>query len=93
MEENSNVDALDAFMSQLKSKSILNKSEKIKLKMDLQKLRKEEMQLLKLIDISRPANLPALLKPQTSKSAEIFPTKRKSFDNSPKLEVSIVKFF
>lgn len=91
MEENSNVDALDAFMSQLKSKSILNKSEKIKLKMDLQKLRKEEMQLLKLIDISRPANLPALLKPQTSKSAEIFPTKRKSFDNSPKLEKKVKK--
>ncbi|XP_043474713.1 kanadaptin isoform X2 [Leptopilina heterotoma] len=92
MEENSSVDALDAFMSQLKSKAILNKSEKIKLKMDLQKLRKEEAQLMKLIDISRPANLPALLKPQTSKCVvESLPTKRKSFDNSPKLEKKVKK--
>ncbi|XP_051155549.1 kanadaptin [Leptopilina boulardi] len=90
MEENLGVDALDAFMSKLKSASILNKSEKTKLKMDLQKLHKEEAQLLKLIDISKPANLPAL-KPQTSKSVETLPTKRKSFDNSPKFEKKMKK--
>ncbi|XP_033225490.1 kanadaptin [Belonocnema kinseyi] len=56
----SNVDALDAFMTNLKSTTILNKSETTKLKMDLVKLRKEEEQMLKLIEISKPANLPAL---------------------------------
>ena len=83
----SNVDALDAFMSKLKSTTILNKSETTKLKMDLLKLRKEEEQLLKLIDISKPANLPALI-PQVSNS-QAPENKGKSLIKSNKLEVSV----
>ena len=54
-----NTDALDAFMSSLDS-STLDKTEIRKLKIELINLRKEEMQLLKLINIAKPANLPPL---------------------------------
>ena len=82
----SNEDALDEFMSKLKSTAILNKSDITNLKVQLVKLRKEETQLLKLIEISKPANLPAL-KPQGSNSG-IIGTKSKSIIKSFKQEVS-----
>lgn len=62
--DNSNVDALDAFMSTLTS-SVFDKTEIRKMKMDLINLRKEELQLVKLINIAKPANLPPL-KPSVS---------------------------
>lgn len=57
--DDSKEDALDAFMSSLDT-STLGKVEIRKIKMDLQNLRKEETQLLKLINIAKPANLPPL---------------------------------
>lgn len=57
--ESSDEDALDAFMSTLKS-ALPNKSEIIKMKFELQTLRKEEMRLIKLVNIAKPANLPPL---------------------------------
>lgn len=60
--ESSDEDALDAFMSNLKS-VVFNKSEIIKMKLDLQALRKEETRLINLVNIAKPANLPPL-KPQ-----------------------------
>uniref|UniRef100_A0A6V7J4G3 FHA domain-containing protein n=1 Tax=Bracon brevicornis TaxID=1563983 RepID=A0A6V7J4G3_9HYME len=58
-DDESGEDALDAFMSHLNT-ALLNKSDIIKLKSQLVSLRKEEEQLRKLVDIARPANLPAL---------------------------------
>ncbi|XP_012281018.1 kanadaptin [Orussus abietinus] len=60
--EDTNEDALDAFMSNLSS-SVLTKSDIIKMKSELQNLRKEEASLIKLVNIAKPANLPPL-KPQ-----------------------------
>lgn len=60
--ETSDEDALDAFMSNLKS-ALPNKSEIVKMKLELQTLRKEEMRLINLVNIAKPANLPPL-KPQ-----------------------------
>ncbi|XP_046422207.1 kanadaptin [Neodiprion fabricii] len=62
--ESSDEDALDAFMSNLKTVA-LNKSEIVKMKIELQTLRKEENRLINLVNIAKPANLPPL-KPQTS---------------------------
>ncbi|XP_012265159.2 kanadaptin [Athalia rosae] len=62
----SDEDALDTFMSNLNS-VVPNKSETIKMKLELQTLRKEEMRLINLVNIAKPANLPPL-KPQ--KTAE-----------------------
>ena len=69
--EDVNVDTLDAFMSSLHS-SLLNKSEFRKIRIELLNLRKEETQLLKLINITKPANLPPL-KPYVSESSSISP--------------------
>ncbi|KAJ8666909.1 hypothetical protein QAD02_008571 [Eretmocerus hayati] len=57
--DDSSEDALDAFMSSLGS-STFDKTEMRRMKIDLINLRKEEMQLLKLINIAKPANLPPL---------------------------------
>ncbi|XP_015602841.1 kanadaptin [Cephus cinctus] len=57
--EDSIEDALDAFMSDLKS-STMSKSDITKLKLELQNLRKEEARLIKLVNIAKPANLPSL---------------------------------
>lgn len=59
-EKESNEDSLDAFMSSLNS-SILSKSDVTKMKVELQNLRKEEMKLIKLINLAKPANLPPLV--------------------------------
>lgn len=56
----SNEDSLDAFMSNL-SQSSLSKSDITKMKVELQNLRKEEMRLVKLVNLTRPANLPPLI--------------------------------
>lgn len=52
-------DALDAFMSSLSSFA-LTKSDIAKMKLELQNLRKEEASLIKLLNLTQPANLPAL---------------------------------
>ncbi|XP_076754120.1 kanadaptin [Xylocopa sonorina] len=52
-------DALDAFMSSLSSFT-LTKSDVAKMKLELQNLRKEETNLIRLLNLTRPANLPAL---------------------------------
>ncbi|XP_076643059.1 kanadaptin [Halictus rubicundus] len=53
-------DALDAFMSNLSS-SALSKNDIAKMKLELQTLRKEEASVIKLLNLTRPANLPALV--------------------------------
>lgn len=56
----SNEDSLDAFMSNLNTSS-LSKSDMIEIKMELQNLHKEEIKLVKLINLTKPANLPPLV--------------------------------
>ena len=56
----SNEDSLDAFMSSLNT-STLSKSDITKMKVELQNLRKEEIQLVKLVNLTKPANLPPLI--------------------------------
>ncbi|XP_071581718.1 kanadaptin [Temnothorax nylanderi] len=56
----SNEDSLDAFMSSLNT-STLSKSDITKMKVELQNLRREEMKLVKLINLTKPANLPPLV--------------------------------
>ncbi|XP_011690458.1 PREDICTED: kanadaptin [Wasmannia auropunctata] len=56
----SNEDSLDAFMSSLNASS-LSKSDITKMKVELQSLRREEMNLVKLINLTKPANLPPLV--------------------------------
>lgn len=56
----SNEDSLDAFMSSLNT-STLSKSDIMRMKVELQNLRKEEMKLVKLINLTKPANLPPLV--------------------------------
>ncbi|KAL6433212.1 hypothetical protein ACFW04_006434 [Cataglyphis niger] len=56
----SNEDSLDAFMSNLNTSS-LSKSDVIKMKVELQNLHKEEIRLVKLINLTKPANLPPLV--------------------------------
>lgn len=58
--ETTDEDALDAFMSSLNS-SALTKSDIAKTKVELQNLRKEESSLTKLLNLTRPANLPPLV--------------------------------
>lgn len=53
-------DSLDAFMSSLNT-STLSKSDITKMKVELQNLRREEMKLIKLINLTKPANLPPLV--------------------------------
>lgn len=59
-EKESSEDSLDAFMSSLNS-STLSKSDITKMKVELQNLRKEEVNLIKLINLAKPANLPPLV--------------------------------
>lgn len=56
----SNEDSLDAFMSSLNVVT-LSKGDITKMKVELQNLRKEEMKLVKLINLTKPANLPPLV--------------------------------
>ncbi|XP_017883727.1 kanadaptin [Ceratina calcarata] len=59
--ESTEEDALDAFMSNLSSSSsLLSKDDVAKIKLELQTLRKEEASLIKLLNLTRPANLPPL---------------------------------
>lgn len=55
-----NEDSLDAFMSSLNT-STLSKSDVKKMKMELQNLHKEETKLVKLINLTKPADLPPLI--------------------------------
>lgn len=56
----SNEDSLDAFMSSLNT-STLSKSDITKMKVELQNLHKEEINLVKLINLTKPADLPPLV--------------------------------
>ncbi|XP_034945991.1 kanadaptin [Chelonus insularis] len=85
-DSNSNADALDAFMSNLSS-AVLNKSDLMKLKMKLLAFKKEEEKLRRLVNIAKPATLPALNPPSSvtaSKSTEenISSQKRQRTDDS-----------
>lgn len=55
-----NEDSLDAFMSSLNT-STLSKGDITKMKVELQNLRREEMNLVKLINLTKPADLPPLV--------------------------------
>lgn len=61
-EMESNEDSLDVFMSSL-NRFTLSKSDMTKMKVELQNLRKEEVKLVKLINLAKPANLPPLVIP------------------------------
>ena len=69
-EENSNEDALDAFMSSLSATS-LNKADIKKIKIELINLRKEEERLLRLVNMTKPASLPSLTSQPTSNEVSI----------------------
>lgn len=56
----SSEDSLDVFMSSLNTFT-LSKSDITKMKVELQNLRKEEMNLIKLINLTKPADLPPLV--------------------------------
>jgi len=56
-------DSLEAFMTAIKSGRSLDTKTRIKLKVRLQELKKEQLKVQKLADIARPANMPALAKP------------------------------
>ncbi|XP_012531728.1 kanadaptin [Monomorium pharaonis] len=55
-----NEDSLDVFMSSLNT-ATLSKSDITKMKVELQNLRREEMKLVKLINLTKPADLPPLV--------------------------------
>lgn len=80
--EKSNEDSLDAFMSSLNT-STLSKSDITKMKVELQNLRKEEMKLVKLINLTKPANLPPLVSQMQ--------TEDKKDDRQKKSKLSIKK--
>ncbi|XP_066991440.2 kanadaptin [Anabrus simplex] len=61
--EGDEVDALDAFMTNLSSE-VPDKKLLVKLKSQLASLRQEEARLRKLVNIARPASLPELAKPK-----------------------------
>ncbi|CAK9796831.1 SLC4A1AP [Anthophora plagiata] len=63
--ETTEEDALDVFMSSLSSNA-LTKSDIANMKLELQNLRREEASLTKLLNLTRPANLPALSSPDIS---------------------------
>lgn len=65
----SNEDALDAFMSSLNT-AVLSKSEVLKLKSTLQKLKKEEENFKKLVEITRPTSFPSLVTPTSGANEE-----------------------
>ncbi|KZC08662.1 PREDICTED: kanadaptin [Dufourea novaeangliae] len=68
--ETSEEDALDAFMSNLNS-STLTKSDIAKMKVELQAVRKEEAGIIKLLNLTRPANLPALVQQDVTSDQEV----------------------
>ncbi|KAG6796129.1 kanadaptin [Apis mellifera caucasica] len=62
-------DALDAFMSSLNSFA-LTKNDIAKMKLELQNLQKEESNLIKLLNLTQPANLPTLSYSNTNYSTD-----------------------
>ncbi|KAG7466063.1 hypothetical protein MATL_G00160850 [Megalops atlanticus] len=58
--QSSSEDPLDAFMSAVRSESTLDAVERRKLHLHITELRKEAQRLRRLVDITRPAQLPAL---------------------------------
>ncbi|XP_076618648.1 kanadaptin isoform X1 [Colletes latitarsis] len=75
--ETTEEDALDVFMSSLNSFA-LTKNDIAKMKLELQTLRKEEAGLIKLLNLTRPANLPALIYHDVTADQTIHLGKRKS---------------
>lgn len=76
-------DALDAFMSSL-STTAFTKSDIAKMKLELQNLRKEEAGLIKLLNLTRPAYLPALAcQPITVKKTKLEDHTRTSLQKQP----------
>lgn len=58
----SNEDSLDTYISLYLHLPTLSKSDKKKMKIELQNLHKEETKLIKLINLVKPANLPLVSK-------------------------------
>lgn len=83
------MDPLDAFMSSLNS-ATLNKSDIRQMKCELINLQKEETQLLKLINMVKPVNLPSL-DPHTEKNSEDYNYNNAKLmaSKKPKLEIMI----
>ncbi|XP_043280168.1 kanadaptin isoform X2 [Venturia canescens] len=88
--ETSNEDALDAFMSSLNS-NVYDKAGIRKMKLELQSLRKEEESLMKLVNITKPANLPTLTSQQCSDDLPNFTDENKSSKSSNKRFASSIK--
>lgn len=86
-EKESNEDSLDAFMSNLNS-STLSKSDMTKMKVELQNLRKEEVKLVKLINLAKPANLPPLISqaPREDKVQQTYQKLKLSMKKNSQLE-------
>ncbi|XP_038078519.1 kanadaptin-like [Patiria miniata] len=61
-------DSLDAFMESIKSGKTLDKTWRARLKLRLIELRKEQARLTRLVEIAKPASMPALQKPSTQTS-------------------------
>ncbi|KAG7197552.1 hypothetical protein KM043_000168 [Ampulex compressa] len=74
-EQETEEDALDAFMSNLNA-STLTKKDIMTMKRDLQELQKEEARLAKLVNLAKPVDLPALGRRATPPS-EAAPSKKK----------------
>ncbi|XP_063978871.1 kanadaptin [Diachasmimorpha longicaudata] len=85
-DDNSSEDALDAFMSHLSS-LLLSKSDMVKMKSDLAQLRREEEGLKKLIDITKPANMPSLKALHSVQNIETRNKKEEKLIREPQLEV------
>lgn len=81
--QNDNEDSLDAFMKDLSSKK-LDKHKISELKIELARLKKEHANVLKLVNIAKPADLPPL-KPfyETQNSADTNPTNSKQQKGLP----------
>ena len=53
-------DSLEAFMSSIKSGTVMDKTKRAKLKIRKIELRKDQARLMKLINIAKPAALPEI---------------------------------
>lgn len=94
--ENDDIDALDAYMSAIKS-GVMDTKTKMKLKRRLMELKQEELKLKKLVNIAKPADMPELKRPEmvpkTSESKSVKPLigKMKGVHAFKKFEKPVVK--
>ncbi|XP_022090980.1 kanadaptin-like [Acanthaster planci] len=72
-------DSLDAFMESIQGGKTLDKTWRAKLKLRLIELKKEQARLSRLVDIAKPATMPALQKSSTQTSFAAFSKKLPMF--------------